>query len=194
MLHGLGLWGEGHCWSLQQLDHLTALRICHSSIEQADAAHLGHCTTLRRLRLDRCRLVASAAGAAGSMDFLRDLFQLTVLDLSRTSLPAVISIPPELRLLDLSFLPLTAVADRQRRHLAASLTPGHKLEVLGLRRKSHKPWSSPADQAELATIRAACPGADGDGLLVLTAATDVLPLDEEDEQLRRYMPRSFSAA
>lgn len=65
--------------------------------------------------------------------------------------------------------------------------------MLGLRRKSRKPWSSPADQAGLAAIRAACPGADGAGLLVLTAATDVLPFDEEDTQLRRYMPRSFSA-
>lgn len=85
-----------------------ALRICHSSIEQADVAHLRHCTGIRRLRLDRCRLGVAGAGAAG-MDFLRDLSRLTALDLSRTSLPAVISIPPELRCACSSIGPHTAL-------------------------------------------------------------------------------------
>lgn len=66
------------------------------------------------------------------------------------------------------------------------------MQVLGLRSASNKIWARPEAQAQLAAITASCPGAGGSGPLVLTAATDVLqPFDEEDTQLRRYVPSSF---
>lgn len=60
-------------------------------------------------------------------------------------------------------------------------------QVLGLCRQGSKPWAKRAEKAELAAIMAACPGADGAGLRVLTRLSDELPMfDDEDKQLKRY--------
>lgn len=70
----------------------------------------------------------------------------------------------------------------------------HEPQVLGLRRKGAKAWAKQEDKRELAAIAAACPGATGAGVGVLTSVDDDLPLfDDEDRQLKRYMPKSYSS-